>query len=411
MASGLAGKVRRATESDEFDLAGYDQARCDEFVKAAFTDAFPLAEMPRLSFVVGGGKLVRQKYSDDLPKLFMASLSSAGFQEDNTAACELASGGKYKFQHDTGKNLKFVHVFPRVDTTQGADDDGEDEETAEEPQPSTPQELLLTCSVDKLPHYLADHLETYAQRKKLLDEFKARVVLLESIESKLARLEPLSTSEQAAYDSIGVEEVRDKVKFMQGDLQKMVEEGKLTSAEKTDFLEQLGKKVELLEAEIAKAEAEGKSKKLQTLTAQMEVMLKHSAAVKASSAVGLPPLRHAARLKKLHSKLIELQHMEKTSKGHYTVDELKRLGEKPELEEAIAVLEAGSRGWLEEEEVFQERLRNCYKATAGAKKAAGGAQRPSSGSNGGFTAVAGGAKTSKAKASAASTRNSFSALG
>lgn len=29
MASGLAGKVRRATESDEFDLSGYDQAQLD----------------------------------------------------------------------------------------------------------------------------------------------------------------------------------------------------------------------------------------------------------------------------------------------------------------------------------------------------------------------------------------------
>ena len=29
MASGLAGKVRRATESDEFDLSGYDQAKLD----------------------------------------------------------------------------------------------------------------------------------------------------------------------------------------------------------------------------------------------------------------------------------------------------------------------------------------------------------------------------------------------
>eukprot|EP00435_Cladocopium_sp_Y103_P028830 s2993_g7.t1 len=80
MASGLAGKVRRSTESDEFDLSGYDQARCNELAKASFSEPFPLKEMVRISFVVGGGKLVRQrfgpkcsvpKYSDDLPKFMV----------------------------------------------------------------------------------------------------------------------------------------------------------------------------------------------------------------------------------------------------------------------------------------------------------------------------------------------------
>ena len=33
MASGLAGKVRRITESDEFDLAGYDQVLLNQLNK------------------------------------------------------------------------------------------------------------------------------------------------------------------------------------------------------------------------------------------------------------------------------------------------------------------------------------------------------------------------------------------
>mmetsp|Transcript_34659 Transcript_34659/g.80903 ORF Transcript_34659/g.80903 Transcript_34659/m.80903 type:complete len:413 (+) Transcript_34659:65-1303(+) len=412
MASGLAGKVRRATESDEFDLSGYDQARCDEFAKAAFSDPIPAAAMVRLSFIVGGGKLVRQKYPDDLPKWFMASLSSAGLQEDNTAACELASGGKYKFQHDTGKNLKFVHVFPRVDGAQAEDAEEEAEEDTDEPQAKTPLEVLLNCGVEDLPRYLPEHLQTYAQRKKLLDELKARVTQLEAIESKMAKLESLSPSEQALFDSIGVEEVKEKIKLMQGELQKMVEEGKLTSAEKANVSEQLDAKLQALESEVAKAEAEGKAKKVQALTTQKEAMLKTKAGLKEASAVPLPPLKHGKELQKLHVKLAELLRIEKTSKGHYTVDELKRIGEKPEIEEAIGVLEARSRGWLEDEDVFQERLQACLKAAAaGAKKAASSGQRPGSSSSGGFTAVSGGARFSKAKASGAATKNSFSALG
>merc|ERR1711879_783840 len=39
--------------------------------------------------------------------------------------------------------------------------------------------------------------------------------------------------------------------------------------------------------------------------------------------------------------------------------ELKALGEKPELEEAVQVLEERSRGWFESEELFVWRLRGC----------------------------------------------------
>ena len=110
--------------------------------------------MVRISFVVGGGKLVRQKYSDDLPKHFCSALTLVGFQEerqealefavnalcsvhgesskarvqsarvslslrnylwqDNSATVEQGSAGKFKYHHDTNKNLKFVHVFPKI---------------------------------------------------------------------------------------------------------------------------------------------------------------------------------------------------------------------------------------------------------------------------------------------------------
>ncbi|CAJ1338829.1 unnamed protein product, partial [Effrenium voratum] len=101
--SGLAGKVRRATESDEFDLSGYDQARCNELAKAAFSEPFPLKEMVRISFVVGGGKLVRQKYAEELPKYMVNALSTIGFTEDNSATVEASSAGKFKYHHDTNK--------------------------------------------------------------------------------------------------------------------------------------------------------------------------------------------------------------------------------------------------------------------------------------------------------------------
>eukprot|EP00413_Alexandrium_margalefii_P044840 CAMPEP_0204595224 /NCGR_PEP_ID=MMETSP0661-20131031/52539_1 /ASSEMBLY_ACC=CAM_ASM_000606 /TAXON_ID=109239 /ORGANISM="Alexandrium margalefi, Strain AMGDE01CS-322" /LENGTH=419 /DNA_ID=CAMNT_0051605715 /DNA_START=85 /DNA_END=1344 /DNA_ORIENTATION=+ len=417
MASGLAGKVRRSTESDEFELTNYDQARCDELAKNAFSEPFPLNEMVKLSFVVGGGKLVRQKFSDDLPKLFMSSLSAVGFQDDSTAALEAKSAGKFKFQHDTGKNLKFVHVFPRICAPQAAGaggGEGEEEEDEDE-KPSSPEDILLRSSLKDLTRLVADYVTTYGQKKKLLDFIKGRISSLEQIEAKMTRLEKLTAEEQALFDDVGADELREKVKFLTGELQRMVDEGQLTSAEKAAFLEQLEGKLEAVDAEIKKAEAEGKAKKVQALTQQREAAQKTRAAVKDAGAIGLPPLRHGSELKKLYGKLAELNRMEKASKGHYSMDELKRLGERPEIEEAVSVLETRSRGWFEDDEVFRERVQACMKAgaSASAKKAAGGApsQRPgSSGSIGGFQTVSGGARVNKAKAAGPSTRNAFGAL-
>ena len=63
----LANEIRGSTESTEFDLAGYGGEQCAKLAAAAFSKPLPLAEMIRLSFVVGGGKKVRQKYNDALP--------------------------------------------------------------------------------------------------------------------------------------------------------------------------------------------------------------------------------------------------------------------------------------------------------------------------------------------------------
>lgn len=68
----------------------------------------------KITFVVGGGKKTRQKYSPELPKELAQALSALGFSEDRGAsACE-ACQGSYKYQHDTDKDLKFMHVFPHV---------------------------------------------------------------------------------------------------------------------------------------------------------------------------------------------------------------------------------------------------------------------------------------------------------
>lgn len=421
MASGMAGKVRRATDSDEFDLANYDQAKCDDLAKAAFGEPLPLATMVKLSFVVGGGKLVRQKYTDELPKLFMGSLAAVGYVDDNSADKTADSAGKFKFQHDTGKNLKFVHVFPRISgPAQGAGgDDGEEEEEEEAPQ--TPEDILLTCDMEALRILMARQLETYGQKKNLMELLKRRITRLEEIEGKMTRLERLSDEEQKLFDGVGAEELKEKSKAVSAELKAMVDAGRLTSGERSAVLEEFESKLGLIEAELAKAEAEGKQKRVQALQGQVEAVRGTCKAVKDLTPCGLPPLKHAQDIKKYFAKVQELNKLEKAQKGNYTVDQLKRLGEKPELEEAIAELERRSRGWLEPEEIFQDRLDACKRSAAAAKKAPpppsgggypGGASRSGAGA-GGFQTVSrgGGAKPKAGGRGGASTGNAFSALG
>ena len=67
--SGLAGTIRRTSESEQYDLAGYTEARVKDLILAVFSTPLDVpTKMIKLTFVVGGGKLVRAKYSDDLLK-------------------------------------------------------------------------------------------------------------------------------------------------------------------------------------------------------------------------------------------------------------------------------------------------------------------------------------------------------
>ena len=52
-------------------------------------------EMVRFTFVVGGGKLVRSKYDEDLPKWITAALREIGFSEDRSAALDFSSQGMF----------------------------------------------------------------------------------------------------------------------------------------------------------------------------------------------------------------------------------------------------------------------------------------------------------------------------
>jgi hypothetical protein len=113
--SGLAGRIRQATESDDYDLGGYTEQRAKDLIITSFSQPLPNpTEMIRFMFTVGGGKLVRSRYPDDLTKWLVAALREINFTEDRSAACTLDSQGTFKQQHDTDQNLKYLIIFPRL---------------------------------------------------------------------------------------------------------------------------------------------------------------------------------------------------------------------------------------------------------------------------------------------------------
>lgn len=380
----LGGKIRRLTESDEVDLAGYDQDRCHEFVKAAFTEPFELTTMIRLSCVVGGGKLVRQKYSDDLPQKLMIALDGIGFNQDNAADLSLSSGGKYKFHHDTNKNLKFVHVYPRVTApTQNATEEDGEEEEAEEEGEREPADVLAACDLDDFKRIVSSHVGAYVAKKRLLDALKDRIAKIEEAERKMIEREALDDALQKLYDTLSADGLKEKVKVLGTEMQSMIDAGQLTADEKVMVQEQLEGKLAALQVELDKAEADGKAKLKAKLEEQQEKLKATKAAVSGASPASTPPLKYAKEIQKLHVRLAGLSKMEKENAGKYTIEQLKVLGERPEMEEALSVYKARSRVWFETDEEFDKRLKLCMAQTPKPKaQNATGGYSSSSGSSG-----------------------------
>ena len=124
--------------------------------------------MVRFTFVVGGGSKVRQKYDPNLQKYMSKSLQDIGFNLDNTACCAVECAETYKTQHDTDKNLKFLHVFPRVIITSGGAGGGGG--AAEEAAPAlsdlgSPGYLATVCEFATFQKMVQSKTQSWTQRK------------------------------------------------------------------------------------------------------------------------------------------------------------------------------------------------------------------------------------------------------
>ena len=338
--SGLVGQIRANAAAEKIDLSGYTESRVRELVVEAFQNPIDATEMIKFTFIVGGGKLVRSKYDDNLPKWMIAALREIGFSDDRSAAETFDSQGTFKSQHDTGANLKYVIVYPRINLTESksANEQGGSEQAVSH-NVMTPEQVLKDSILSTFTEIVKAKTHSWRQRKALLTFLETSQGEFNAIEQKLIQAQPLSPQEQALYDNSG-EQLEEKITWTKELLKTMIDEGRLSESEKVQLLKSIDENIE-------SSKGAGDEKKVANLTKRREHISK------------ITPLRYRlynhAEIIKLRVQALELGKLEdKLRSMSLSIAELKKLEEKATLEANVAGLEAAGRGWFLSDEDFEE---------------------------------------------------------
>jgi len=363
---GLATSVKSSSESTTYDLAGLSKDGIVTALSTGLSDPLFLPpgadDMIRLTFVVGAGKNTRQRYDADAHKAVASTLDKLGYSEDRGASCVAECGGSYKLQHDTGKNLKTVVVFPFVEAASGgADGDRNATEGAAAagcliPENSSGYKIAV-CSLPTFRALLTNQCGTWSEKRGCLESLTALLQLIQECDAKLMNGQMLDDEEQNFYDA--VVDLGEKEAYAKEEATAMVEGGKLTAYERDMLLEQNAER-------IAALHNEGKN--------VPDKVLKRKALLEGiSSPIPAPRLRHESKIAKLYKELGPLQRMEDAARGRLlSVKETQTLARKDEILEEIEYLEQSSQGWFEDDDLFHQRVDSCrqkYAKAGGGKKA------------------------------------------
>lgn len=349
--SGLAGEVRSCLQSDQFDLAGYTENRTKEFIIAAFQK--PLMspkQMVRFTFVVGGGKLVRSRYDDELPKWVCAALREIGFTEDKSAAETLDSQGTYKQQHDTGQNLKYVIVFPFVNIS----NDQDDKSSGKLKDKTSPEYLVAACEFSTFKDIVAAKVESWRQKKKLVKILQDNIDRFQKIEEKLISGSQLDTLEQEIYDS-NTGSDSEKLTWLQSEIKALVDNGRLTKSEKDELLSTIQANLQTVEEELQTAKVEDKVMKIKKLEEKKINLVARKQNIEKITPT-VYRLKHSNDIQKLLIKQLDIAALEEKGRSmSLQLQDLAVIGEKGDVEEKLKQLEDNSRGWFETDEDFAVR--------------------------------------------------------
>jgi hypothetical protein len=244
----------------------------------------------------------------------------------------------------------------------------------------SPEYQVTSSDLNALKELLKTKTQSWRQRKKMLKVLQDGAEYFQSIEQKLITGAVLTPKEQAAYESNSGADT-EKLAWLQGEIKKMVDEGKLTASEKEELLASLEANLKTVNEEIAAANAEGKPKKAEKLEEKKQGIATRKATVQKIEPIQ-HRLKHSEDIIKLRMRLIPLQALEDKGRSmSLTLADLKTLEEKSDIEAAIAHAEGLSRGWFETEEDFRAKClldEKEAKAKYSAKVKSQGGKKPSS---------------------------------
>lgn len=339
-------------ESETFDLAGLNVSTITANIETAFAEPFPLQEMIRITLITGAGKLARQKYDEGAAKAVTSTLRKLGYEDDSSASCVKECGGSFKLQHDTGKNLKTVVIFPHIT---GGGENGEQlaedingmaiGEKASLLPKGSPELLIAMSSKTVFERMLQSKCPTWSQKKDCVAAIEEVKKLVEELDGKLLSGTPLTDAEQDMYDSVSMASLDEKEAYVKSQMHSQVENGILTKQEREMLLNQVSEKIETLNKEIA--DSKDKPKKVEKLTTMKMKATERKAILEDITPKAPPRLRHEPEIQKLRVELQPLQELEEGAKGRLlSVKETQTLARKDELLEEIVELEVSMRRGL-----------------------------------------------------------------
>ena len=321
--------------------------------------------MIRITFITGAGKLGRQKYDDGAAKAVTSTLRDLGFEEDRGASCVVECAGSYKLQHDTGKNLKTVVVFPKIleasaiETGLNALSVGPSSLLNE----NSPEHMIAMSSKSVFERMLNSKCASWSQKKGCLAALEGLQSLLQDLDKKLLSGTPLTDTEQDFFDAVSLASLAEKETTLKQQLQQQVEEQQnITKSEKEALIKQVVERLEILDKDTQ--ESAGKPKKLEKI-ATMKAKAQQRKELLEKITPKVPhSLRHEAEIQKLRVEMRPLQAIEDSAKGRLlTLKETQTLARKTEILDEIKALEETSRDWFEEDDLFQIRV-NASRAAA-----------------------------------------------
>ncbi|GKY97458.1 hypothetical protein MPSEU_000704200 [Mayamaea pseudoterrestris] len=369
--SGMAASIRNTTESETFDLAGQAPQTIENTIRDAFSDPFDLETMIRITFIVGAGKLGRQKYDESAAKVVTSTLRECDFEEDRGASAVMECAGSFKLQHDTGKNLKTVVVFPKVNASNnqlGKDMAKMSLGAALIPEGSHEYKLAYS-SINVFEKNIASTCPSWSQKKGCAKAIEGIVDIVKGLDTKLMQGTPLSEAEDELYNSVSLKSLEEKLTLVRDLMHKHVEDGRVTVEERRSLLDQVDERIQSLKEEIAEAEKEGKKKRVENLAIAKGKAEERKTKLEKTGTSPPHPLKHESDIAKLRREMLPLLAIEEGAKGRLlTLKESQSVARKDEIVIEIEALEESSRGWFETDEGFQARVQASRSAWESQRK-------------------------------------------